>query len=84
MTVLTVTMIAGVITIVGLLVTRLPSGGPTALPASIALPAGTKAAAFTQGAGWFAVVTTDDRILIFNSDGSLRQDITVTVAPAAD
>ncbi|MES2968886.1 MAG: DUF6476 family protein, partial [Pseudomonadota bacterium] len=35
--------------------------------------------AFTQGAGWFAVVTADDRILIFDrANGTLRQTIQIT------
>ncbi len=74
-TVLTVTMIVGVITVVGLLVTRMPK--PVAapvLPDILTLPAGAKAAAVTMGTGWIAVVTTDDRILIFDMTGKLRQD----------
>ena len=74
---LTVTMIIGVITVVGLLVTRMPNGNMPLprVPADLAMPAGTKAAAVTFGQGWTAVVTTDDRILIFNAQGALRQDI---------
>ncbi|MEO0751304.1 MAG: DUF6476 family protein, partial [Pseudomonadota bacterium] len=34
--------------------------------------------AFTQGDDWYAVVTEDDQILIFDRDsGTLRQTITV-------
>jgi Family of unknown function (DUF6476) len=77
-TVLTLTMIVGVITIVALLVTRLPHMAPTpALPPALTLPSGTEAAAVTMGAGWIAVVTKDDRILIFGSDGTLWQEIAV-------
>ncbi len=74
-----ITLIVGVITIVGLLVTRMPSGDRAILPlpAEITLPTGVQAAAVTQGGDWFAVVTTDQRILIFNRDGSLRQEVTV-------
>lgn len=74
-------MIGGVITVVGLLVTRMPqafSGTGPDLPDAITLPEGSKAAAVTFGKGWFAVVTTDDRILIFGPDGSLRQEVQVT------
>lgn len=82
---LTLTMIVAVITVVALLVTRMPSAiGSTAavpLPAQITLPNGSKPSAFTQGSTWFAVVTTDDHILIYNRDGSLRQDLTVAPAP---
>lgn len=79
---LTLTMIAAVITVVALLVTRMPAAlqQTPALPAQIALPAGSRAMAITQGPDWFGVVTTDNRILIFNRDGSLRQE--VAVAPA--
>lgn len=70
-----ITMIVGVITVVGLLVTRMPRA-PAApvLPADLTLPAGARAAAVTFGTGWIAVVTTDDRILIFDTAGNLRQD----------
>lgn len=75
---LTLTMIGGVITVVGLLVTRMPQAfgtvGPE-LPDGFTLPAGAKAVAVTFGEGWIAVVTSDDRILIFNEDGTLRQDV---------
>jgi uncharacterized protein DUF6476 len=31
----------------------------------------------TFGSDWYAVVTMDDRILIYGLDGTLRQDIVV-------
>lgn len=78
-------MIGAVITVVALLVTRMPSAissaAAPALPAQITLPDGSKPVAFTQGSTWFAVVTTDDHILIYNRDGSLRQDIAVASTP---
>ncbi len=78
--ILTLTMIGGVITIVALLVTRMPAPGPATpaalvLPDQIALPGGERAIAVTKGEGWFAIVTDDNRILIYNPDGSLRQDL---------
>ena len=76
---LAVTMIAGVLAIVVLLVTRLqrPALLP-ALPAGITLPEGAEATAFTQGAGWYAVVTADDRILIFDrATGRLAQTVEI-------
>ena len=76
---LTLTMIGGVITVVAVIVTRMPQAaarGPL-LPAALTLPAGTKAAAVTAGTGWFAVVTTDDRILVFGRNGDLRQEIRI-------
>ena len=78
-TVLTLTMIAGLITVVALLVTRLPSAtGTPAIPPELALPAGTTPAAVTMGQGWIAVVTTDDRILIFGTDGKQWQESKIT------
>lgn len=68
-TALTATMIVGLITIIGLIVTRLPHGvtEPPALPAKISLPGGLKPMAVTFGAGWVAVVTTTGEILIFDA-----------------
>jgi hypothetical protein len=80
--VLMITMIGGVITIVGLLVTRMPDGRIPALPASLALPAGTEAMAITQGPGWIGVTTKDGRILIFSAKGDLVQEIAVTLPTA--
>jgi len=78
-TVLTTTMIIGVVTIIALLVIRLqanPSAPP--LPAEITLPDGTKAQAFTRGGDWYAIITTEGEILIFNRDtGDLRQRIKI-------
>lgn len=88
---LTLTMIIGVITVVTLLVTRMPTAisapGPVlppdfALPEDFALPAGVKAEAVTFGQGWVAVVTTDDRILIFGRDGQLRQEVVLAIGDA--
>lgn len=77
-TVLMLTMIAGVITVVVLLVTRLPQlGRAPVLPAQLVLPKGAQAAAVTMGQGWIAVVTTGDHILIYGSDGRLWQDVAV-------
>ncbi|MFN7004192.1 MAG: DUF6476 family protein [Roseinatronobacter sp.] len=76
-TVLTGTMIAGLLVLIALLVIRFPSATPP-LPDTITLPDGAQAQAFTATSGWYAVVTTDNRILIYNrSDGTLRQQITV-------
>lgn len=78
---LTLSMIGAVITVVWLLVTRMPSAiGGTAprLPEAVQLPAGKTASAVTFGKGWFAVVTTDAHILIFGADGTLRQDVTLS------
>ncbi len=74
-------MIGGVITVVTLIVTRMPTAFvPTtpALPETITLPDGARPAAVTFGTGWIAVVTSDDRILIFDTDGALRQEVRLT------
>ena len=76
-TVLTATMIGGLLVIIALLVIRFSDRGPD-FPDSITLPDGTSAAAFTQGAGWYAVVTDEDVILIFDRNtGKLRQTIAI-------
>lgn len=82
-TILTVSMIAGLLTVIILIVIRVPNvirtvPDPVPLPSEITLPDGTTAAAFTLGLDWYAVVTTDDHILIFNrDDGSLRQTLQI-------
>ncbi len=75
---LTVTLIGGVLTVVWVLVTRLPipSAHPT-VPTVLQMPAGAMAAAVTMGTGWVAVVTTDSRILLFGPDGKFWQEIAV-------
>lgn len=81
--VLTLTMIVGVITVVAVIVTRMPQAmkGLPKMPEAISLPDGTRATAFTQGPDWYAVVTADNRILIFDrATGALRQ--TVGILPA--
>jgi hypothetical protein len=81
---LMITMIVGVITVVWLLVTRMPDGSPSApmlptLPAELTLPEGLTAEAVTFGKGWTAVVTTDQQILIFGPDGALGQRLQITM-----
>ena len=81
---LMVVMIGGVITVVWLLVTRMPGAGgtlPPVLPASLTLPEGASALAVTFGPGWVAVVTDQDHVLIFDRAGVLKQDVAIEVAP---
>ncbi len=73
-----VTMIVGVITIVGLLVTRMPSGAVPVLPESLTLPEGAKAEAVTVGGDFVLVVTTDGRALVYGRDGAFRQEIVLS------
>lgn len=73
-------MIIGVITVVALLVTRMPAAmrANLPLPEQIILPDGTSAQAFTQGINWYAVVTNDDHILIYSrKTGAILQDISI-------
>jgi hypothetical protein len=78
--VLTLTMIGGVITVVAVIVTRMPQAIQPLprMPEAITLPGGTRATAFTQGADWYAVATADDRILIFDrASGALIQTVAI-------
>lgn len=75
---LMVTMIGGFLVIVGLFVTRMPGGGQVALPDRVTLPEGAAAQAVTRGRDWFAIVTEDDRILIYDAaTGALRQTVRI-------
>ncbi|MBW4984245.1 hypothetical protein KZZ07_17015 [Mameliella sp. CS4] len=79
-TVLTAAMIAGIIGILGLIWHRY-SNARAPLPEVITLPDGTTASAYTQGTDWYAVVTADDRILIFDrATGKLRQEMRIEPA----
>ena len=75
-TILTGTMVVGFIVIVVLFVIRFSDAFGPKLPDVITLPDGAEPAAFTQGGDWYAVVTEDDRILIYDRDsGELRKTI---------
>lgn len=84
-TVLTATMIGGLVVIIALLVIRLGGTPPArpvpaalALPASIRLPDGARAVSFTQGYDWFGVVTDRQELLIFDPEtGAIRQRIAI-------
>ncbi len=77
-------MIAGLITIIALIVIRFPTVivQRPSLPESITLPEGAKATAVTFGQGWVAVVTAADEILIFDArTGAQIQAIPINTAP---
>jgi len=70
-------MIGGLFIIIVLFVIRF-SDRPLALPTEITLPDGTSADAFTQGRDWYAIVTDENLILIFDKrSGVLRQSIEI-------
>ena len=74
---LTAVMIGGVLVTFALIVIRLADRTPT-LPDQVELPDGASAVAVTIGTNWYAVVTDDDRILIFDkTTGRLRQSVAV-------
>jgi hypothetical protein len=81
-TVLMWVMIVGITTVVGLLAMRIAAPGTPPLPAlpdQIVLPEGVTPLAVTAAPGWYAVVTQDNRILIYDAQsGALQQDVTIT------
>ena len=76
-TVLTATMILGVLAIIFLLVMRLQQPAPLALPDQLSLPDDSTATAFTQTDDWIAIITDDNQIIIYERDGTLRQTIQI-------
>jgi len=78
-TVLTGTMIIGVVVIIGLVVMRITAEpAKMGLPDNITLPQGASVSAFTVGDGWYAVVTNAGEILIYDrSGGNLRKTIQI-------
>jgi len=72
-------MIAGFLVIVAVIVIRFSGPRAPALPDTITLPQGARATAFTRGPDWYAIVTADQHILIYDqSSGALRQDIVIS------
>lgn len=77
-TVLTATMILGLLAIFVVLVMRFSSETPVPLPDTITLPNGATASTFTHGPDWYAVVTTDNQILIYDrTSNALRQTLQI-------
>ncbi len=82
-TILTATMILGISAIFVLMFIRLgaetPAQSAPVLPDQITLPSGMTAQAVTAGQGWYAVVTQNNQILIFDqTTGDLRQTVEIT------
>lgn len=81
-----VVMIGGLLVIVALIVIRFSTNRAASpvlgLPDQIALPDGVAALAVTGAADWYAVVTDDSRILVFDrATGALRQTVEIVAAP---
>ncbi len=75
-------MFLGLLAIVSVVVIRFSnSPDPMRLPDRITLPAGATMTGFARGGDWFAVVTDDGRILIYDAGtGALRQSVAVDAA----
>lgn len=73
-TALTVTMMAGLVAIVALLVIRLPGAAPLPeLPAAITLPEGAAAQSVTFARDHLIVLTDQGEVLVYTRAGALRQ-----------
>ena len=75
-TLLTVSMILGILTIAALLAFKLRSENIN-FPQTLTLPDGTKPIAFTQTKDWYSIITEANEILIYKNDGTLIRSITV-------
>lgn len=72
-TVLAGVMIVGLLVLIVLIVIRFRHDSGTtfpALPAAITLPDDATPQAITAGPGWYLVVTTDGRALVYGTDGA--------------
>jgi predicted PurR-regulated permease PerM len=70
-TVLTITMICGIITLVFLIVIKmkdLNNNFSISLPKEIILPDDKVVKSFTKGTNWYAIVTESNEILIYDSN----------------
>jgi len=75
-TLLTVSMIVGILTIAALLAFKLRSENIN-FTQTLTLPDGTKPIAFTQTKDWYSIITEANEILIYKNDGTLIRSITV-------
>ena len=75
-TLLTLSMIIGILTIAALLAFKLRSENIN-FPQTLTLPDGTKPIAFTQTKDWYSIITEANEILIYKNDGTLIKSITV-------
>ena len=75
-TLLTLSMIVGILTIAALLAFKLRSENIN-FPQTLTLPNGTKPIAFTQTKDWYSIITEENEILIYKNDGTLIRSIIV-------
>ena len=75
-TLLTVSMIVGILTIAALLAFKLRSENIN-FPQTLTLPDGNKPIAFTQTKDWYSIITEANEILIYKNDGTLIRSIKV-------
>ena len=75
-TLLTLSMIVGILTIAALLAFKLRSENIN-FPQTLTLPDGTKPIAFTQTKDWYSIITEENEILIYKNDGTLIRSIIV-------
>ncbi len=76
---LTASMMLGVIAVVTVVVTRFPKPPTPPTAEALALPSGAEPLSIAQGSDWVGIVTTDDRILVYDrATGALRQTVTLT------
>ena len=76
-TLLSATMIGGMIILIILFVIRFQQDILNA-PPEITLPSGVTPIAFTQTRDWYAVVTQENKILLFTPKGKLFQTVEIT------
>ena len=75
---LTATMIAGLVAIVTLLVIRLPGQAPMPeLPSAITLPEGAAAEAITFARSYTLVLTDQGELRLYRPDGTLHQVVPI-------
>ncbi|RBP81679.1 hypothetical protein DFO80_13610 [Rhodobacter sp. 140A] len=81
-TALAVTMILGLVTIVGLLVTRLSGPVPLPeLPEAVVLPEGVRPVSLAFAGNRIVVLSADDRVLVYLRDGTLLGETRIAPAP---
>ncbi|MAT88668.1 MAG: hypothetical protein CL532_09020 [Aestuariivita sp.] len=77
-TLLTLTMIVGIAALVTLIFIRFQGEAtPMSLPDSISLPDGARPMAFTKTHKWYAIITEDDEIMFFDTNGVLFNRVKV-------